>query len=82
MRKFNVGDVVELIFLDHCTGSYPISGPVAIKTIGQVVEIHKGHVTISHWLYPNDMLDHNAEVSIIIKSTIKKVRVLKCSTKR
>lgn len=71
-----LGQVVHLVFDDHCMGGKP-GEPIVCEVFGRIVEKNEKYVTVASWLEYGGKVDDNSETFTIVRSTIKKVRVLK-----
>lgn len=74
-----VGDIVQVNFLDHvdATGSDIADGPMVFTAYGKVLKITKFAVTVSSWIDPKGQIDHNTDIYVILRSTIRKIRRLR-----
>ena len=69
--------LVEVMFLDHVSGD---TRPMLCSAVGYVVEETKDYLGLAWWTVMTDCKQtemENREVFSILKSTIKKKRVLK-----
>jgi hypothetical protein len=72
-----VGDAVRLTILDHCKGNDPARAPIEFYVWGRVLRLAEEYVTLAHWQETDGTVDSNTEVSVILRSAVKKVRRLK-----
>lgn len=69
------GDIVEIVFLDHVTMTGGLVEPIQCRVIGQIVNQDKQAYYLASWLTDeNDV--HNWDSHTILRSTIKKIRIL------
>lgn len=77
LPKLKPGQVVKVTVVDHCKGTYPIPRLLTFDVIGKVVESHKDCLVLSDWCQTDGSIDGNTELTALIASAIKKVRILK-----
>jgi hypothetical protein len=78
--KIKIGDVVRVVFLDHCSGSGYESGVLEFETFGRIAGITKTHFDICNWGYlpgSKTMADDNCEFTHIVKGAIISIKILK-----
>lgn len=71
------GDIVEVVFLDHCEGSDD-GEPILFRVYGVVLIKAKSHYEIGSWVY-DDMKrqgDRNETRYTIVRSAIRSIRTL------
>lgn len=76
-KKF-LGQLVKVTFDDHYTAKEPDDDDMECWALGKVVSITAKKIRLRHW-HANGDADGstNHEFIVIIKSTIKKIRILK-----
>ena len=75
--NFKIGQAYRIEFLDHCTGS---DEEILCEVFGRVLKQTENSVVLSWWNVLNsdkETKDNNREKVTILKSTIKKKRVLR-----
>lgn len=75
--KFKHGDIVHLLFWDHCEHDGMPDGLLEVELTGRVVDVGKLHVGIGTWIATDMQQSHNNESFSILKSAIIKARKLK-----
>jgi hypothetical protein len=79
-QKPKIGDMVRIVFIDHCSGSGYESGVLEFETFGRIAGITKTHYDICNWGYLPDsraMADDNCEFVHIVRKAIISIKVLK-----
>ena len=72
-----LGDEIKLTIWDHCKGPGTIKVPMEFNVYGKVVAIDANSVILASWIDPAGTVDDNTEVFAIVRSAIRKVKVLK-----
>ena len=72
----NVGDIVEVRFLDHCTSHGESADPVEFLVFGTVSKVCDTHVVVMSWCNLDVEDEWNEEGYTIIRSCILGVRYL------
>lgn len=77
MTKVKIGDIVEVLFLDHVCTTGGVGLPIKCRAIGEVLHTDKKAIYIASWLTeePNDV--DNMDSHTILKTAISKINVLK-----
>lgn len=79
-KKVSIGDVVRVVFLDHCTGKGPDAGLITFECFGRVLGIGKKHYDICNWGYlpeAAEPVDTNCEFMHILKGAVVSIERLK-----
>lgn len=74
--RYKLGDVLEIIFLDHVSSTNGIAEPIMCRVIGELVNQDKKAYYLASWLTHDNEL-HNMDSHTILKSTIKSVEVIR-----
>jgi len=70
------GDVLEVFFLDHVSTTNGLVSPLLCRAIGELVNEDKAAFYLASWLTEDH--DHsNLDSHTILKSTIKKIKVIR-----
>lgn len=72
-----LGDLVHVVFLDHCHCSGGSAEPITCEVFGRIITKNKKFLTVASWLVHNEGQDANTESFAILTSAIVKARVLK-----
>jgi hypothetical protein len=76
MKKYEVGKLYRLTFLDHCVGEQDV---MTCEVAGWIIKETPAHLTLTYWQVLSEdeqVRRDNIEPVNIIKSTIKKSRKL------
>lgn len=76
IKKFEVGKLYRITFLDHCVGEHNL---ITCEVAGWLVSQTSEHITVTYWQViteDEEVRRDNIEPVNIIKSTIKKTRKL------
>ena len=77
--QFRKGQILEVVFLDHCTGA--TTDPVEFVVYGRLAHQTKDALTVAAWDYhparketAGNLTDSNRTTFVIMRSAIKSVR--------
>lgn len=76
MKKFELGKLYKITFLDHCVGEQEV---ITCEVAGWLIKETTEHITVTYWQVVTDDEEtarDNIEPVNIVKSAIKRVRKL------
>jgi hypothetical protein len=71
-----VGQYVCLTIVDHCKGSCAME-LLTFEVTGKVLSLNRECAVLGTWVEPDATIDSNTETYAIIRSAIRKVRILR-----
>ena len=75
LPKIKRGYLVQIVFLDHVCSTGGLVEPIECRVIGEVINEDKQAYYLASWLTEDNDV-HNWDSHTILKSTIKKIRII------
>lgn len=76
LPKVKRGYLVEIEFLDHVCTTGGLVAPIQCRAIGELINEDKQAFYIASWI-TEDSDTHNWDSHTILKSTVKKIRIVR-----